>query len=225
MSSLAIDLSLVEPPSLYSDSDELLFELIAQDLSEKGYSIQKNALSTELSRDIYQYIQTKHNANEFKKAGIGRGQTRLLNSAIRSDEISWIVPGDNIADQWLDWAESLKQSLNRRLFLGLNGLESHFAHYSPGDFYKTHVDAFKGQSNRKLSLVSYFNPHWKAEDGGELVIYTQQAHQPAVQVEPEAGTIVIFLSEEFPHEVLPATKDRFSIATWFRINEFNPQIL
>jgi len=30
--------------------------------------------------------------------------------------------------------------------------------------------------------------------------------------------LVIFLSEEFPHEVLPANTHRYSIAGWFRVN-------
>jgi SM-20-related protein len=30
--------------------------------------------------------------------------------------------------------------------------------------------------------------------------------------------VVIFLSERIPHEVLPATRDRYSIAGWFRVN-------
>ncbi|MEC7468361.1 MAG: 2OG-Fe(II) oxygenase, partial [Pseudomonadota bacterium] len=28
---------------------------------------------------------------------------------------------------------------------------------------------------------------------------------------------------EFPHEVLPATRDRFSIAGWFRVNNSTAQ--
>lgn len=32
------------------------------------------------------------------------------------------------------------------------------------------------------------------------------------------GTLVVFLSEEFEHEVLPAKRDRYSIAGWFRVN-------
>lgn len=29
---------------------------------------------------------------------------------------------------------------------------------------------------------------------------------------------MLFLSEEFPHEVLPASRERYSIAGWFRVN-------
>jgi SM-20-related protein len=37
-------------------------------------------------------------------------------------------------------------------------------------------------------------------------------------IKPDAGTLVIFLSDEFPHEVMTVFKDRYSIAGWFRIN-------
>ena len=32
----------------------------------------------------------------------------------------------------------------------------------------------------------------------------------------EAGTLVVFLSADVPHEVLPATRDRLSLTGWFR---------
>lgn len=39
-----------------------------------------------------------------------------------------------------------------------------------------------------------------------------------IKVAPLHSSIVIFLSEEFPHEVLPAASDRYSVAGWFRVN-------
>ena len=40
-----------------------------------------------------------------------------------------------------------------------------------------------------------------------------------VRVLPEFATLVVFLSEDFPHEVLPATRDRYSVTGWFRLND------
>ena len=37
-------------------------------------------------------------------------------------------------------------------------------------------------------------------------------------VQPFYGRFVVFLSERFPHEVLPTTSTRYSIAGWFRVN-------
>ena len=103
-----------------------------------------------------------------------------------------------------------------RLFLGLFNFESHFAVYRPGDFYRRHLDAFRGDSNRVLSLVTYLNSDWDPEDGGELVIYPQD--EPALRVTPGFGTLVLFLSASFPHEVLAARRERYSVAGWFRLN-------
>ena len=36
------------------------------------------------------------------------------------------------------------------------------------------------------------------------MIYPENSGQPLKIVKPEFGTLVVFLSEEFPHEVLPA---------------------
>lgn len=35
---------------------------------------------------------------------------------------------------------------------------------------------------------------------------------------PRAGTLVVFLSEDMPHEVLETQRERYSIAGWFRVN-------
>jgi SM-20-related protein len=108
--------------------------------------------------------------------------------------------------------------LNQRLFLGLFSFESHYAHYAPGAYYKRHYDAFRGEANRVLSVVCYLNPNWSASDGGELVLYRDEQDREGLKVVPLYGTVVVFLSEEFPHEVLPASRDRYSVAGWFRVN-------
>jgi SM-20-related protein len=33
---------------------------------------------------------------------------------------------------------------------------------------------------------------------------------------PEGGTLVLFMSEDTPHEAKKATRERWSIAGWFR---------
>ena len=65
--------------------------------------------------------------------------------AIRRDEICWIDGSTAAGAAWLQWTAELMQLLNRRLFLGLFSFESHYAHYRAGDFYKVHLDAFRGQ--------------------------------------------------------------------------------
>ncbi|WP_444922266.1 2OG-Fe(II) oxygenase [Microbulbifer sp. CnH-101-G] len=197
--------------------DETLFAHIARDLTEQGYSIRHAALPESLSNALFTY-QQEMNAEKFIDAGIGRGDDYLLNEFVRTDEICWITGESATGRDWLNWAGQLQVYLNRRLFLGLFSFESHFAHYRPGDYYKRHYDAFRGEANRVLSLVVYLNPGWNTADAGELVLYKDEQDRAGTKVTPLMGTVVTFLSEEFPHEVLPANRDRYSIAGWFRVN-------
>lgn len=194
-----------------------LFEAIAANLIEKGYSINPLALPSGLAYSLLQQVTSMREA-QFKSAGIGREQDHALNTFVRTDQICWIDGSSDAGREWLAWSAALQTYLNRRLFLGLFSFESHFAHYGPGDFYKKHVDAFKGEANRVLTVVVYLNPDWVLEDGGELVLYLDDSADNSIKVLPGLGTIVTFLSEEFPHEVLPAARDRYSIAGWFRVN-------
>ena len=214
-------MSLLKPISLTSDTS--LFESISNDIVDKGYSIRPYALPENLTTLLLQHI-TELSDEKFKRAGVGRAKDHVISDFIRMDEICWINGNSDAGSAWVSWAESLQVYLNRHLFLGLFSFESHFAHYAEGDFYKKHKDAFKGEGNRVLSVVVYLNPNWSADDGGELVIYDKRSTTSSIidnskiTVTPNFGTIVIFLSEEFPHEVLPAKRDRYSIAGWFRLN-------
>ncbi|GGF55127.1 2OG-Fe(II) oxygenase [Alteromonas lipolytica] len=203
-----------------SAAPETLFEGIAQDLIQRGYSIIPNALSPALTSRLSAYAME---TIDFDPAGIGRASQFHQNEFVRTDEICWIQGTAAVTTAWLNWMDCLKSYLNQRLFLGLFSYESHFAHYPPGSFYKRHLDAFSGESNRVLSTVFYLNSDWGKDDGGELVIYLPNEQDDCVSVTPLAGTLVIFLSEEFPHEVLPANRDRFSIAGWFRVNNSTAQ--
>ncbi|MDC8830760.1 2OG-Fe(II) oxygenase [Alteromonas gilva] len=206
--------------SVGTAAPEPLFASIADDILQRGFSIVPNALPMALTHRLTDYAQQ---AVGFDPAGIGRNQQYQQNEFVRTDEICWIQGNAAVTAAWLNWMDCLKSYLNTRLFLGLFSYESHFAHYPPGSFYKRHFDAFQGQSNRVLSTVFYLNSDWGHNDGGELVIYPPDNQPDSINVTPLAGTLVIFLSEEFPHEVLPAKRDRFSIAGWFRVNDSTAQ--
>ncbi|MBN7824925.1 2OG-Fe(II) oxygenase [Bowmanella dokdonensis] len=161
---------------------------------------------------------TAFNEQQFQQAAIGREQQQQQNPFVRTDAIRWLSQQSSAQAQFLCLMEQLRVELNRRLFMGLFDYECHFAHYAPGDFYKKHLDAFKGKTNRILSTVLYLNPGWTADDGGELLMYEKDDKQPFLKLTPLFGQMVIFLSERFPHEVLAAKRDRYSIAGWFRVN-------
>lgn len=199
----------------YDDgAQSAFFSRVAQDIECQGYSINPHGLPTCLAENLLDALMKQ----SFHSAGIGRGKYLVHDDSVRNDEICWIT-GESFAGQsWLNWCMELQVYLNRRLFLGLSSFESHFAHYHPNSYYRRHLDSFRGNANRILSLVVYLNKDWGEFDGGELVIYKDDADIEGVRVLPRWGTTVLFLSEKFPHEVLPSARDRYSIAGWYRLN-------
>jgi SM-20-related protein len=201
-----------EPAPLHS------FETLTLNLEAQGFVVLPEALPPDVVLALVDYAATV-NANDFHAAAVGRGPQAQRNHFVRRDRIHWLDERNPTLAPWRAWIESLRIYLNRRLYLGLLSFESHLAHYRPGDFYRTHVDAFRGEANRILSLVCYLNEEWTEGDGGELVLYSQLG---PVVVKPIHRTLVLFLSEEIPHEVKPARRDRFSVTGWFRVNASSP---
>jgi SM-20-related protein len=206
------------PDSGRSESNrDILFARIAEDIRVKGYSINPGALPASLIDALIAHL-VQMDDEQFNLAGIGREQQHMQNHFVRKDEICWITGESAAGRDWLGWTAELQMFLNRHLLLGLFSFESHFARYAPGAYYKRHYDAFSGETNRILSVVAYLNTEWTAADGGELILYSDATDRDGLRVSPIAGTVVIFLSEDFPHEVLPARRDRHSIAGWYSIN-------
>lgn len=203
------------PPQGPVDGD--VFDSIAAALEKNGYIVIANALPPEHIDSLFLHLKSIDQQG-FKAAGIGREQNFQLNRFVRTDEIAWVENEDPGLSGYLHWMETLRLQLNRQLFLGLFDFECHFAHYSTGAYYKRHVDAFKGNSARKVSTILYLNPNWNTSDGGELVVYSPDGEQVLEKISPEYGKLVLFLSEVFPHEVLPAKTDRYSLTGWYRIN-------
>ena len=206
-------------------------ETIVTGLRGPGYVVLHDALPEPVLTEL---LATFDDVNdEFARAGIGRDDRLQQLDTVRRDRIHWLDADREVTAWYFRWVESLRLGLNRALFLGLFDYECHLAWYPPGAFYKTHVDAFRGDDNRKVSTVLYLNPQWEPGDGGELVIYeaigepedavtasadSGTAGPVEVIVTPTFGTMVLFLSEEFPHEVTTADADRHSLAGWFRVN-------
>lgn len=154
------------------------------------------------------------------RAGIGRGADLVRDRSVRRDKIAWLEGFTEPQARLFEFLDQLMAGLNQRLFLGLKRYEAHYATYQAGDFYKCHLDSFSGRASRMISLVLYLNDDWGLEDGGELQVFSPQEEARAIgMVRPEAGRAALFLSEEVPHEVLPARRTRYSIACWFRQDE------
>jgi SM-20-related protein len=207
----------VDAESLSSElKTELVFDRIADALSETGYAVLPAALPA-IMGDALLARAASFDHSVFRAAGVGRADKFQLNALVRNDEIRWLTPDNEVEAAYLAWMEALRMGLNRRLFMGLFDYEGHFARYAPGAFYKKHVDAFKGRTNRVLSTVFYLNPNWEVTDGGHLLMYDHRDDAIAT-ISPLMGTLVVFLSDCFPHEVRQASRLRYSIAGWFRVN-------
>jgi len=152
-------------------------------------------------------------------AGTGRGAARNVQVDIRGDRIGWLDERDATPPERILLAvlEALRMAVNRELTLGLWRYEGHYALYPPGARYARHVDRFRDDDARELSVILYLNRDWHADEGGALRIGRRSGR--ARDVLPTGGTLVAFLAAEFEHEVLPATRSRLAISGWFRTRE------
>ncbi|MCJ8205519.1 2OG-Fe(II) oxygenase [Pseudomonas sp. RGM2987] len=195
-------------------SDDPLLLRIVDDLAERGWSQQNLFLPDALTRALAAECRQRAAEGELAPAAVGRGPFSEIREGIRGDRIQWIEPGQAQAcDSYLGLMDSLREAMNRGLFLGLEDFESHFAQYPPGAFYLKHVDRFRDDDRRMVSAVLYLNDDWLPEQGGQLRMYLDGAEHDVV---PTGGCLVVFLSGDIPHEVLPATRDRLSLTGWFR---------
>lgn len=154
----------------------------------------------------------------YEKTSIGRGHLKQQQTRIRSDETKWLTASSDAQQRFLSTMQALQENINQHLYMGLFDYGSHFAHYKVGDFYAKHLDRLKGKTNRVLTTVLYLNDVWSKDDGGEIVLFDENQHI-VEKLLPKANRLIIFLSERFPHEILPAKKDRYSITGWFRVRE------
>ena len=194
-------------------------ENILNDLEQQGWSVQEDFFSKELIQQLKETLTSFHQQGILKQAGIGRKNDFHIEQSIRSDEISWFDENNlnKSQEKFLNITKQLQDAINQRFYLGLFELEVHFALYSPNAFYKRHLDQHKNQDTRVITLITYLNENWTEDDGGELQLYLKDGK--TISVQPNAGTLVCFMSAEFEHEVLPAKRERASLTGWFRKRE------
>jgi SM-20-related protein len=187
--------------------------LLADGLAENGYAIIDDFLSIKSVDEILGLDGFKNGLSQFKKAGIGKSQEKQINESIRGDSIQWI--DYHIAETplraYIEKLRELISFVNQSLFLSLKDCEVHQTIYPVGSFYKKHLDQFKKDDHRKLSVICYLNKNWKDTDGGQLRLYLKDENK---DVFPLAGRLVCFRSDLLEHEVLPATRERLSLTGW-----------
>jgi SM-20-related protein len=189
------------------------FEILVDGLADHGYAVVDNFLTEQEVNSILQLDDFKDALLQFNKAGIGKQQDKQINESIRGDYIQWIDKQKSAEPLalYLKRLELLTQYINQTLFLSLKDYEVHMTVYPVGSFYKRHLDQFKKDDHRKLSIICYLNTGWKETDGGQLRLHLTQGVK---DVFPIAGRLVCFRSDQIEHEVLPATRERLSLTGW-----------
>ncbi len=191
------------------------FDVLIDSYLDNNIGIDATFLNENLSNGLHQNILQLQNDDLMIAAGIGNNLIKDEQQKMRSDKIYWMDKShDNIFEQeFLQHIENFIDRLNSTCYTGINGYEFHYAVYEEGSFYKRHKDQFKNDSNRKYSLISYLNQNWLDEDGGQLLVYQNNAAQ---KILPQSKTAVFFKSDEIEHEVTKANRSRMSITGWLK---------
>ena len=197
------------------------FQGVADDLVAKGWSVLTDAFAMPLVSRLSARCHALWQADDLSPAAVGRGPSQQVIPERRGDFTRWLddCPPDAAQDEYLQLIDALRLTLNGSLFLGLDTFETHYALYPPGAGYERHLDRFQDNPLRTVSVVSYLNTGWQPGDGGELRLYLPDTE---IDVAPRAGTLVVFLSDQIEHAVLPARFHRASLVGWFRRRPDNP---
>ena len=198
-------------------------------ITDRGYCVIDNFLNPSIIDTLASEILALENRALLHAANTGRAQT-TVNTKLRGDSIYWLNESEASPAQqtYFDEMDHLRSGLNQHLYLGLDILESHLALYPIGASYQKHLDRFKANNNAKLpqrqiSCILYLNKDWLEEDGGYLRLYLnadttadgEAVTASSLDIAPIAGRLVMFLSDTFYHEVLPAKRARMSLTGWF----------
>jgi SM-20-related protein len=176
--------------------------------------------------------------NKFKIAKIGQDSTNALNEEIRVAETCFLgrdkpelrnVPNP-VRERLYDVLDTLRLDLQEgehNANLDPNLSEFLYAYYPTGGYYRRHRDAVKGSASwlREYSLLLYLNDesYDPDTDGGRLRVHFDSGgdflpagEAPLFQdVDAHGGTLVIFESNKFPHEVLDTMAERFAVVGWY----------
>jgi SM-20-related protein len=196
---------------MHTRSDE--FGTATASLAADGWCVLHGLMSPAETLALTNECVAMHDAQQLTPARVGADRDHTL---LRGDSTRWFESDALSAPQqaFADRIEVLRIELSRSLMLGLVDSESHYAVYEPGAGYARHLDQLRDNDARVVSAVFYLNDAWQEVEGGALRLHlADQSHR---DIYPHAGTLLLFLSAQFEHEVLPATRNRMSIACWMR---------
>lgn len=197
------------------------FEPIIEGILTDGYGVIDNFLTADEVVALTSRLHERRAQGQFRPAGIGNQQV-AVEKQIRGDEILWLEKDTAVAEEaaFLVKIEQFMDYVNQTCYLGLRDFEFHYAVYPPGTFYKRHLDQFRSDSRRKLSVICYLNDNWQESDGGQLTLFlpgTQPGQaEHNITIQPIGGRLVCFESGRLEHEVRPAVRERLSVTGWLK---------
>jgi SM-20-related protein len=196
-------------------------------LDEQGWFLRDAVLGRRAAMDVHDAVEALAAAGRLRPAGLSRGATHRVDTAVRGDAIAWVAP-DEVSPELAALRAAffgLRDALNREAYLGLDRMEIQVARYPGGGAaYSRHRDAFPappgGRPNRRVTAIYYANPGWRPEDGGALRLHVaERSAERAIDVAPVLDRLLVFLSERVEHEVLPARAPRRAVTAWFRARD------
>jgi SM-20-related protein len=192
------------------------FDGAAAALATVGCAVIPDVLPPSAIAELAADLRRRDDAGMLRGAGTGRGDAHTVEVLVRGDRIVWIEDDDRAPAlaPLRTLLASLRRTLNQACWLGLVDAEMHYTLYPPGARYARHCDRFADDDSRVVSFVLYLNADWRPPDGGALRCHP--AGGASYDVLPRAGTLVMFLSAELEHEVLPARRDRIAVTGWLR---------
>ena len=192
---------------------------MADEVLQSGISVYPGALSPELTLSMRAEAESLWDDDSFRFARVGAGEDKRLIPEIRSDRVCWWEDHDlsPAQQEYHAFLEHVRSEINQRTFMGLFDWEGHYAVYLEKTFYRRHLDVFARAPSRQITVIAYLNHEWKQGDGGELRLYLDaEDRERYVDVPPLGGTVVVFESARFYHEVLMSNTPRHSVTGWFR---------
>ena len=201
--------------------------------SGPGFAVVPDFLSPDDVRLLKEDFNALKAEGAFKVAGVGDSSTNRVADEVRKCEQSFLFPrvkygagGHPGARSFLyDTIDGLRDACTRGTGEPLDAIltEGLYAAYPNGGYYRRHVDSYANtpQALRKFSFLLYCNEGWEESDGGCLRIHTDGGGEVApigvepsyVDVQPKAGTLVLFRSD-VPHEVLNTAAQRLAVVGW-----------
>ncbi len=197
------------------------YERLIDQILTDGYGVADNFLTLAETTALANQLHHRQADGQFRQAGTGNeNAAATIDTQTRGDDIAWLYTPTATTEEtaFLARISDFMDYLNQTCYLGLRDCEFHYASYAIGTFYKRHLDRFKTDSRRKLSVICYLNPDWHSDDGGQLALYLSdnQSNERTQLIEPLGGRLVCFESDRLEHAVLPATRERLSLTGWLR---------